>query len=343
MLLVLVGLQVSADTRTPFEIVDQLPVRIALHAKADEAGVKIRWAIDGRWDIGAYVILRKDVGMRRFRVLDYSLLPVYLDTDTETENHQYRVGVLDRIGRQIAVSDAFDVTAKTQITRICRIPYPLAIQTEHAGKNLKLRWQLDLHPELAAYRLYLQTAGSQVYKPIKDTIFSFTQLNIPETRGDFRIQVRGIDTHGREGLASDSVSGFSAGSDRRDWNWQLSMLPSDGAVYLNWQMPDWDDLAAVFVFRRKQSDAAFEKLAACILPEFWDRSLTNNNTYEYYLQAVSVFGEKLAVSEVKTAVPEGLPWIFNAQAEKCLEDMLVRWVREPAPKPDPAMPAFFNP
>ncbi len=86
----------------------------------------------------------------------------------------------------------------------------------------------------------------------------------------------------------------------------LYSVTGDKAVWLFWEENDEEDFAEYWVYRAKEDDEYYRRIAGTRTAEFYDHPLTNGTTYLYAVSAADYDGNESDLSETfDTPRPEG--------------------------------------
>lgn len=89
-------------------------------------------------------------------------------------------------------------------------------------------------------------------------------------------------------------------------------ITADEAVWLFWDENDEQDFAEYRVYRAKEDDEYYKKIARTQIAEFHDHSLRNGTTYFYAVSAVDYDGNESGLSETfDTPRPEGFDRVIH--------------------------------
>jgi hypothetical protein len=92
----------------------------------------------------------------------------------------------------------------------------------------------------------------------------------------------------------------------------LYSITGDEAVWLFWEENDEDDFAEYWVYRAKEGDQYYRRIARTQTAEFYDHPLTNGTTYLYAVSAVDYDGNESDISETfDTPRPEGFDEVIH--------------------------------
>ena len=89
-------------------------------------------------------------------------------------------------------------------------------------------------------------------------------------------------------------------------------ITADEAVWLFWDENDDEDFSEYWVYRAKEDDEYYKKIARTQIAEFHDHSLRNGTTYFYAVSAVDYDGNESGLSETfDTPRPEGFDRVIH--------------------------------
>ncbi len=290
-----------------------------LKATPDNAQVTLTWEPSSGSNVAGYRVYRST----NFTVAtDGTLLNPDLVTGNEYTDltaangttYYYMVTAVDASGRMSLGSNVVSETPGTPVlvapTGLVAIPF---------NGQIMLNWDAGEEPGVAGYHVYrsltaaVDTGGTPLNpEPLETTSFIDTGLDNGVT---YFYAVTAVDANGNQSAASNIANATpqDTGEDRTPpaAPQNLTALPGDAQVELNWSENEEPDLEGYNIYRSLTAtvDISGEPLNAGLWTDsnYTDRTVTNGTTYAYAVTAVDASGNESAPSNVVSALPVPMP------------------------------------